>query len=319
MTTVARRFAVGSDQPEVLELASGLGNELHDKQVLWIDSGLEQKELEQVDEALGLNGVVRSVIDISRVGLRFLDGAIRITVAGLEAHEKASRPTPVLVHIVAVPNAVVTVHKGAVLGLEDPVAAVAGDPRFGDLNAGTFVGLLLDGMLNGYYRELEGIERVLDKIDERALGREPTEALLSDLVSARRRIAVLRRTLAPQREVYAALSRPIGDNSSPIGAPWPELTSRLERTIDAVDQARVSVLGSFDIVMTRTGQHTNDIMRVLTVISSVLLPAVVVGGVMGMNFHPSLFDDPSLFYVVVALMVGLATMTLLLARRRGWL
>jgi len=74
-----------------------------------------------------------------------------------------------------------------------------------------------------------------------------------------------------------------------------------------------------DIVMTRTSQRTNDIMRVLTVISSVLLPAVVVGGVMGMNFHPAFFDEPSYFFVVVGIMVALAVLTLFLARRRGWL
>jgi magnesium transporter len=78
-------------------------------------------------------------------------------------------------------------------------------------------------------------------------------------------------------------------------------------------------VGSFDIVMTRTGQRTNDIMRVLTVISSVLLPAVVVGGVMGMNFHPSFFDEPSIFFVVVGAMVVMAALTLLFARSRGWL
>jgi magnesium transporter len=287
--------------------------------VLWIDTGLDAQELEQVDEALGLNRVVRSMMDTSGVGLRFVDGAIRLTVAGLEAHQRAGRPSPVTVHIIAAPNAVVSLHDKAVLGLEDPVAAVAGDPRFGRLDAGTFVGLLLDGMLNGFFQELEDIERSLDKIDERAMGREPSDALLKELVSARHRIAILRRTLAPQREVYAALTRPTEDDSSPIGAPWPELTSRLERAIEAVDSTRDSVLGSFDIVMTRTGQRTNDIMRVLTVISSVLLPAVVVGGVMGMNFHPAFFDEPSYFFAVVGIMVALAVVTLLVARRRGWL
>jgi len=159
-----------------------MGKELDDQQVLWIDTGLDAQELEQVDEALGLNRVVRSVMDTSGVGLRFVDGAIRLTVAGLEAHQKAGRPSPVLVHIVAAPNAVVSVHDRAVLGLEDLVAAAAGDPRFGRLDAGTFVGLLLDGMMNGYYRELEDIERGLDEIDERALGREPTDALLLSLI-----------------------------------------------------------------------------------------------------------------------------------------
>ncbi len=319
MTITARRYAVGASDTESVELSPGIDSELDDQQVLWVDCGLDQGELGEVDDALGLGGVVRSLADKPKVGVNFGDGIIRLTVAGLEAHQKSGRPKPVLVHIVAAPNAVVSAHDKAVRGLEDPVAAVVGDPRFGHLNAGTFAGLLLEGMLSGFYVELEDIEQGLDEIDERALGKEPSDALLNDLVSARHRIAVLRRTLAPQREVYAALARPVEQEDSPTGTPWPELVSRLERALDAVDSTRDSVLGSFDIVMTRTGQRTNDIMRVLTVVSPVLLPAVVVGGVMGMNFHPTFFDEPSFFFIVVAIMVALAVVTLLFARLRGWL
>jgi magnesium transporter len=319
MTIITRRYAVGSNHAEVVELRPGTGGELDDEQVLWIDAAPEANELRCIDEALGLDGVVGSVIEGPATGVRFLDGAIRFTVSGLEAHERAGNPSPVIVHLVAAPNVVVSVHDKPVLGLDDPVAAVAGDPRFGRLDAGTFLGLLLDGILNGYFRELEDIDQRVDEIDERALSQEPTDQLVRDLVLIRRRIAILRRTIGPQREVYATLARPIRDEGSPIGAPWPELTDRLERTIDSVDRARDLLLGSFDIVMTRTGQRTNEIMRVLTVISSILLPAVVVGGVMGMNFHPGFFDDPWLFFVVIAAMAALALLTVLVTRRRGWL
>ena len=101
---------------------------------------------------------------------------------------------------------------------------------------------------------------------------------------------MLRRALAPQREVFAALLRPVEDPEvSPIGWPWPGLPDRLERALDATENAREQLLGSFDLVMTRVGQRTNDVMRVLTVISAVLLPSVVIAGVMGMNFQIPFF------------------------------
>jgi Mg2+ and Co2+ transporter CorA len=88
--------------------------------------------------------------------------------------------------------------------------------------------------------------------------------------------------------------------------------------MDAVENARELLVGSFDIAMTKAGQRTNDIMRVLTVISSVLLPAVVVAGVMGMNFKVGLFDDPGNFFLVIAAMAALAVAILLMARWRRW-
>ena len=197
---------------------------------------------------------------------------------------------------------------------------VAADPRFGRLDAGTFLGLLLDGVLDGYFGEVERIEQVIDDIDSRALRSDQADPLLDELVAVRRRIAILRRALAPQREVFAALLRPVEDKeASPIGWPWPGLPERLERALDATENAREQLLGSFDLVMTRVSQRTNDVMRVLTVISAVLLPSVVIAGAMGMNFQIPFFQDPGNFLVVVLVMTLLAVVILGLARLRHWI
>jgi Mg2+ and Co2+ transporter CorA len=71
--------------------------------------------------------------------------------------------------------------------------------------------------------------------------------------------------------------------------------------------------------MTRTAQRTNDVMRLLTLASVVLLPAVVIAGVMGMNFKVPIFDNPAFFWVVIGVMLALAATTILVARWRRWL
>jgi magnesium transporter len=216
-------------------------------------------------------------------------------------------------------NVVVSIHDEPILGFEDPVSAMAHDPRFGRLDAGRFAGLLLEGVLGGYDEVIERLGREIDELDERALVRVPGEDLLEAIVDLRGRIAMLRRALAPQRAVFAALSTPVEDDPSPIGMPDASLLAHLERTVDAVERLREQLIGSFDILMTRTGQRTNDIVRVLTVVSAVLLPAVVIAGIMGMNFQPAFFDEPAYYFVVVAVMIGLAVATLVLARLKGWI
>ena len=62
------------------------------------------------------------------------------------------------------------------------------------------------------------------------------------------------------------------------------------------------LLGSFDILMSRTGQRTNDVMKVLTIASVVILPSTLIAGVLGMNFHPPFFDSPNLFWAALGLM-----------------
>jgi magnesium transporter len=89
--------------------------------------------------------------------------------------------------------------------------------------------------------------------------------------------------------------------------------------MEAIAHARDMLLGTFDVHMTRTAQRTNDIMRLLTLASVVLLPSVVLAGVMGMNFRVDLFENPGLFWVVIGLMGLMALSTLVWARWRGWL
>jgi Mg2+ and Co2+ transporter CorA len=197
---------------------------------------------------------------------------------------------------------------------------VANDPRFGRLDAGTFLGLLLDGLMDGYHASVEAIEVDIDELDARALEDRDPEGILDALVTIRRRIGTLRRSLSPQREVFAALVRPAtGDDPSAVGWPWPGLGARFERVLDGIENAREELIGTFDLVSTQTGQRTNDVMRVLTVVSSLLLPSVVIAGVMGMNFKEPFFDQPSNFFVVLGLMGALALVILLVARHRRWL
>jgi magnesium transporter len=71
--------------------------------------------------------------------------------------------------------------------------------------------------------------------------------------------------------------------------------------------------------MGRAAQDANDTMRVLTLLSAVLLPAVVLAGIMGMNFQMDFFDDTRNFAVVIGAMVVFAAALLGVARWRHWL
>jgi Mg2+ and Co2+ transporter CorA len=79
------------------------------------------------------------------------------------------------------------------------------------------------------------------------------------------------------------------------------------------------LLGSFDILMSRTGQRTNDVMKVLTILSVVILPSTPIAGILGMNFHPAFFDTANLFWAVLVVMALLGCGTFLAARRMRWL
>jgi magnesium transporter len=84
-------------------------------------------------------------------------------------------------------------------------------------------------------------------------------------------------------------------------------------------ESKESTFGSFDLLVARIGQRTNDIVKVLTLVTVVLLPATVLAGIMGMNFQVGLFDDVWLFWVVIVAMLSIAALVLSVARSRRWI
>ena len=142
---------------------------------------------------------------------------------------------------------------------------------------------------------------------------------LAAIVALRRRVGLIRRTLAPHRDALSTLGLPRLGLEDTFGQPWPGLVDRLESAMAATEGLRDSLLGTFDIHMGRVSQRANDVMRVLTLLSAILLPAVVLGGIMGMNFKVAFFDDPMNFWYVLLGMGVMTTLILIVARWRRWL
>jgi magnesium transporter len=72
-------------------------------------------------------------------------------------------------------------------------------------------------------------------------------------------------------------------------------------------------------IVARIGQRTNDIVKVLTLATVILLPATVLTGIMGMNFRVGLFNLAWIFWAVIVAMIGIAVLVLSIARGRRWI
>lgn len=296
--------------------------DLHDERLLWIDvpadvEGGADRLADLLDLDATLAGRLTNPGDRPRVDVV----ADRLVAHVIAVDTQDGRERAVPLTIVAGPNVVATLHREQVDTLREFREHTAGDTAIGRVDAPTFVAAVLEWLVSGYFRAVELLEREADALDDAALDPRSERNLLGDLVRVRRRIIALRRTLAPHREVVAALSRPDLTAFADTGSAehFRALAERLERALDAVETARQVVLGSFDLYMTRTAQRTNDVMKVLTVASVMLLPGSLVAGVLGMNFPAEFFNEAGLFWVAVAAIVAIAVVTFSVARYRSWL
>jgi len=186
-----------------------------------------------------------------------------------------------------------------------------------------FLADLLEWVLEGYLEAFERIEERLEELDARAMvdRLDDPEAALQQLVALRREIGRLRRALVSHRQMFLALTRPelAGMSSDATAERFATLRSRLEDVVQAARDSRDSVVGSFDVLIARTGHRTNEIMKVLTLASVLLLPGALIAGVLGMNFRVGFFAHAWLFWLVLVVMAGIALATLAAARLRRWI
>jgi magnesium transporter len=269
--------------------------------------GLEDIDLERIRNGAGRARLTRTT------------DRLHITLEALENDEDESRLVRREIDIVAAPNVVLTVHNGPVAALERFQAGLQGETRLGQLRAGDLMSSLIDEVLVEYFLVAEVIERQIDELDQRALHARHGDDILAAIVSLRRRIGLMRRTLAPHRDALSTLALPELDVEESVGRPWPGLVDRLEGAMAATENLRDGLLGTFEVHMGRVSQRANDVMRALTLLSAVLLPAVVLAGIMGMNFKLAFFDDATNFWIVLGGMVVLAVSILTVARLRRWL
>lgn len=305
---------------------AGLAAKLEERQLLWIDVlGRDRSDLETVAAAVGIDTHLSDQLsqESGRAELTEHPDHIHLVLQSMDLPasglDDGSAPERQEIDLVAGRNWVVTVHSEPIAALDRIEKLTHGETRFGALDAAGFLAAIIDEVLAGYLALAGAIEQEIDRLDERALRTRPRNDVLSRIVALRRRIGEIRRTLTPHRMALAALARPEMELFEELGRPWPGLSDRLDRAIDAVENLRDLLLGTFDIHTARAAQEANDVMKRLTLLSAVLLPAVVLAGVMGMNFKMSFFDDTANFWVVLGAMGAFGVILLVVARWRSWL
>jgi magnesium transporter len=296
--------------------------------LLWVDSDARgEDELARLGELFGLGASLLARLGTAqdRPSLTQYPKHIHLSVGTMEppgADDRGGeivRPERQGLDLLAGAEWVVTVHDGPLAATDRLMEGLEGETRLGALEASDFLAAIIDSVIVGYHRTVEALEREIDQLDEIALRGRRQDDVLGRLVDLRQRIGAVRRSLAPKRGAFAPLARPDMALHEELGRPWPELLDRLERALDSVEHLRDSLLGTYVIYMGRLAQRSNDVMKALTILSAILLPSIVLAGVMGMNFKVGFFDEPSDFFVIIALMGAMAVVILGIARWRDWL
>ena len=292
--------------------------------LLWVDVDRQSEEaVRRVASEFGLDAETRDALLQSRDRALFHDHGRYIHVtAYAPRHEDDCTLEPL--ECLVGENWVITAHREPISVLEEFAARASGSGDTGSMDGPAFLAALLDWVLGAYSDAFEEIEQRLERFDVDAMrgeGEGDAEREIERLVGMRLEVGKLRRALAAHRPTLVALTHPeldaLSDGDS--AERFQSLLSRFEATMQQARDAREATVGSFDVLIARGGHRTNEIMKVLTLASVILLPGALLAGVMGMNFKVGLFEEPMLFWVVIAVIVAVAPVTLGIAKLRQWI
>jgi magnesium transporter len=178
---------------------------------------------------------------------------------------------------------------------------------------------LCDQIVDYYFPVVDGIGDELEEL-ERAIFEKARQSQLQTILDMRRRLAVLRRVMLPHRQVFNHLAHSetaFVDESTALY--FRDVYDNVLRLVDASDQQRDQMSSAKDTYLSVVSQKTNEVMKVLTLFSAILLPVTFIAGVYGMNFD----NMPELrtrygYYGTLAGMLAVASGLFLWFRKRGW-
>jgi magnesium transporter len=179
---------------------------------------------------------------------------------------------------------------------------------------------LMDAVVDGYFGVLEVMGERLESLQD-AVVVNPQPATLNDIHLLRRELLVLRRAVWPLREALAKVERlesPLVRAATKVF--FRDVYDHAVQIIDTIETLREMVTGVFDIYLSSTTYRLNEVIKVLTVITTIFMPLTFIVGVYGMNFEfmPELHSRWGYPLVLVG-MAGVAIGMLVFFKRKKWL
>ncbi len=298
-----------------------------DANFVWVDlSAYAESDLRDVADALGLpRAAVRATLSPwqrPRLAVYPNHFFVSATVPHLDA--AAYRIDAAELDLFVGRNLFVSAHKAALPFADHLRARATGSPELVQLDAAFMLYIALDELLS-YYEELNRrVQAQIEHMEERAL-RDTSDRFLEDLVRFKRYAFALSQLADQHRDVVAAFLRPDFHwvSGEEVEEYFDDLLARLTRLLDLLLAARDAVNGSFEIYVSHMAHRTNQVIRLLTIVSVVLFTASIIVSIFGTTItatiHSSVLATPVGLVLMLASMALVSGGTLWIFHRHDWL
>jgi len=184
---------------------------------------------------------------------------------------------------------------------------------------------LLDSVIDGFFPVLEEYGEAIEDLEDEVVA-NPTRQTLEKIHKLKRELLMLRRAIWPQRDAINSLIRDGSDLiSDDVRVYLRDCYDHAVQVLDMVETYRELSSSLMDVYLSSVSNRMNEVMKLLTVISTIFIPLTFIAGVYGMNFDPekSPLNMPELdwyfgYPLCWGIMVAIALSLVYYFYRKGW-
>lgn len=188
-------------------------------------------------------------------------------------------------------------------------------------SAATLLYTILDTIVDDYFPAMDTLDTAIDVLEARAFS--PGDPVpISETVKIKRDLIVLRRALAPMRDVINHILRTSDTQLIPASLMpyFHDVYDHTLRLVETIDLHRDLLTGVVDIILAQTSNQLNQVMKTMTAISTILMGCALIAGIYGMNFkHMPELDWKFGYAFCIGLMLTATTGLVWYFKRLRWL
>ncbi|WP_313074253.1 magnesium/cobalt transporter CorA [Lacrimispora sp.] len=179
--------------------------------------------------------------------------------------------------------------------------------------------LILDALTESYFDILETLNEQIDILEDQVLEKTEQDHLL-EIRRIKKELMKINKYIWPLRDVASLLGREAMELIQPTTEPYlRDVYNRIVQAIDATEMCRDLLSGLADLHLSNTSNRLNEIMKVLTVISTIFIPLTFIAGIYGMNFaHMPELQLPWGYGATWGIMLAIAGCMIYYFKKKKW-
>jgi magnesium transporter len=297
---------------------------LHSPNVSWINiDGLRKKDVDETCFHFNIHPLIAE--DILSIGQRpkfdEINGTLYCLLSMLYFNEKERSVETEQISIILGSNFVLSFQEDASKDVFNPLRdklRIAGS-KIRQNGADFLFYSLIDMIVDNYFIVMEKLGEDIEELEEDIIRRADTNSL-AQINIFRKEMIVLKRNVAPVRDLVNGILRSesylIEEKTEKY---FKDVYDHIVQANDLAENYRDMMINLQDLYLSKVNLKMNEVMKVMAVVTCLLAPATVIGGIFGMNFNkiPWLHNDYG-FYIAVGAMLLIPVWMIIMFRKKGW-